>query len=463
MKKIEDKSNGVLKKLYGTIEKTEELDDGTIKVFGYASTADEDADGETITPEAMKAALPDYMKWGAVREMHQAKAAGTAIQAEVQDDGKTYFGAHVVDSEAVKKVKTGVYKGFSVGGKVTGRDDLNKAIITGIKLVEVSLVDRPCNPEAKFTMFKADSIEQPSAEGEQESSGSVEEPAPENTGGDAEGAAKAEDPEGRKSPDAQAIEEIAKMVDAGELSPADLLKLAKTAKQNAGQGEKLEKGMYGVRCLADLLQTLNWLKEDSKWEADAEGDNSPVPGKLKDAVNALSAILVEMVAEETAELTANDGVKASAEGAVTEMNDSVAMADKTGDLAKAGSRNSKADQEKIQSMHDMAVGLGAACGAAEKHDHTEDLKKVADLEDSLQKMTAERDTLQKRVKELEAMPAAGKGVLKAVAKADDLEDDEISKAAKDEEEFLKTATPEQKALYELKKIHQSGGVVVTRR
>lgn len=459
MKKIESKTAGVLKKLYGTISKTEELDDGTIKVFGYASTADEDADGETITPEAMKAALPDYMKWGAVREMHQAKAAGTAIQAEVQDDGKTYFGAHVVDSEAVKKVKTGVYKGFSVGGKITERDDLNKAIITGIKLVEVSLVDRPCNPEAKFTMFKADSIEQPNAEAEQESSESVQEAAPANTGGEAEGAAKAENPAGEKSPDAQAIEEIAKMVDAGELSPSDLLKLAKAAKQSAGQGEKLEKGMYSVSRLAELVDCLNDLKSSAQWEAEYENDNSPIPAQLKAAVNNLSEILVAMVKEETSELTAGDKVGDVVEASA---DDSLAMADKTGDLAKAGSRNSKADQEKIQSMHDMAVGLGAACGAAEKHDHTEDLKKVADLEDSLQKMTAERDTLQKRVKELEAMPAAGKGVLKAVSKADDIEDEDELAKAKKEEEFLKNATPEERVMHELKKIHQSGGVVVSR-
>ena len=136
-----------LKKLYADLSKVEEQDDGTIKVWGYASTAAVDSDGETVTADAMKAALPGYMKWGAVREMHQAKAAGSAIEAEVQDDGRTWFGAHVVDSEAVKKVKAGVYKGFSIGGKVTSRDEMAKTTITGINLVEVSLVDRPANPE----------------------------------------------------------------------------------------------------------------------------------------------------------------------------------------------------------------------------------------------------------------------------------------------------------------------------
>lgn len=143
-------------RLYAEISKTEKLEDGTLKVWGYASSEAVDSDGETITADAMKAALPDYLKFGAVREMHQPMAAGTAIEAEVQDDGRTWFGALVVDPVACKKVETGVYKGFSIGGKVTARDDINKTVITGLRLVEVSLVDRPANPEAVFTMFKAE-------------------------------------------------------------------------------------------------------------------------------------------------------------------------------------------------------------------------------------------------------------------------------------------------------------------
>lgn len=147
--------------IYGSIDKTEPQDDGTLKVWGYASSEVLDSAGEIITAEAMKAAIPDYMAFGAVREMHDAKkAAGTAIEIEVQEDGRTYFGAHVVDAEAVRKVQHGVYKGFSIGGKVLDRDELQKNTITGLKLTEISLVDRPANPEAKFTMFKVDGSEE---------------------------------------------------------------------------------------------------------------------------------------------------------------------------------------------------------------------------------------------------------------------------------------------------------------
>lgn len=144
---------------YGEISKIEAQEDGTLQVWGVASSESEDSDGETITATAMKAALPDYMRFGAVREMHQPKAAGTALAVEVGDDGVTKICAHIVDSEAIRKVNAGVYKGFSIGGRVTARDELKKTTITGLRLTEISLVDRPANPDAVITCYKADGIE----------------------------------------------------------------------------------------------------------------------------------------------------------------------------------------------------------------------------------------------------------------------------------------------------------------
>lgn len=142
--------------LYGTIEKAEIQADGTIIVTGYASSEDVDSQGEIVTAEAMKAALPDYMKFANIREMHQPKAAGVALEAEVQEDGRTWLMAHIVDEDAVKKVQMQVYKGFSIGGRITGRDETNKSIITGLRLSEISLVDRPANSQAIFSMGKID-------------------------------------------------------------------------------------------------------------------------------------------------------------------------------------------------------------------------------------------------------------------------------------------------------------------
>jgi len=139
-------------RIYGEITKVEAQDDGTIRVFGTASTGAVDDADETVSPAAMKAALPAYMRFGALREMHGLTAAGATLSAEVGEDGATRIAAHVVDPVAVKKVQLGVYKGFSIGGRVLSRDPADRTVITKLKLNEISLVDRPCNPEAVIDM-----------------------------------------------------------------------------------------------------------------------------------------------------------------------------------------------------------------------------------------------------------------------------------------------------------------------
>lgn len=414
-----------LKKIFASLDlaKTEEQDDGTIKVWGYASSGAEDSDGETVTSDAMKAALPDYLKWGAVREMHQPKAAGTAIEAEVQDDGKTWFGAHIVDTEAVKKVKTGVYKGFSIGGKVTERDELNKTVIKGLNLIEVSLVDRPANPEAVLTMYKAEGLEEEA----------LEEISP--------------------------VDQLAELLNKGEITPERLLELAKGEKnvsesgvateENAGAGKSasqetvIEKGMWSVQDFASVISTLGWIIQDTQCEADYEGDNSPIPAQLRAWFAAGVQIFKDMAAEETAELLAQ--LKAQA-GEV----DVLELAARGSDIAKAGKKFSKSTKEALGAIHKAAQEacdhlnkLGYA-EAEEDDDKIEeadkggDLAKVAGAHDELLKaigaagcpegaiavdfvkaMAVERDELQKRVKELEAKPAPGKALLKAISKSGD--------------------------------------------
>jgi hypothetical protein len=144
--------------LYGELTKLEALDDGSIRVHGIASTGARDAAGEIVLPEAVRAALPAYMAFGAIREMHQPRAAGAALSAEVDEDGATRLCAHVIDPVAVQKVKAGVYKGLSIGGKVLSRDPVDPSVITSIRLDEISLVDRPCNPEAVIDLWKAQGL-----------------------------------------------------------------------------------------------------------------------------------------------------------------------------------------------------------------------------------------------------------------------------------------------------------------
>jgi phage head maturation protease len=122
-------------------------------VWGYASTEAEDDQGETVTRDALAAALDDYMRFANIREMHQPSAVGIATEASVDDKG-LYLGAKIVDADAWQKVVEGVYKGFSIGGRVTARDSADRRLITGLRLTEISVVDRPANPEAMFDCWK---------------------------------------------------------------------------------------------------------------------------------------------------------------------------------------------------------------------------------------------------------------------------------------------------------------------
>jgi hypothetical protein len=142
-------------RLYGAIQKVEPQDDGTVRVHGIASSEVVDDQGEIVRADAMRAAVPDYMRFPALREMHQLSAAGTTLEAEVGDDGATRIVAHVVDPIAITKVRNQVYRGFSIGGRVTQREAGNPKAITGLVLNEISLVDRPANPEAIFDCWKA--------------------------------------------------------------------------------------------------------------------------------------------------------------------------------------------------------------------------------------------------------------------------------------------------------------------
>ncbi len=150
-------------RLFGTLTKIEDQPDGTLKVYGVASTGARDDAGEIVLPAAMKAALPDYARYPALREMHQPAAAGRTLEASVDDDGATRIVAHVVDPVAIAKVKSRTYSGFSIGGRVLARDPADATVITKIRLSEISLVDRPANPEAVIDLWKAEAAAAPAA------------------------------------------------------------------------------------------------------------------------------------------------------------------------------------------------------------------------------------------------------------------------------------------------------------
>ncbi len=142
------------------IERTKKTDKGLI-VEGYAYVnAIVEAGGIDLTRKAMEAASADYLKWGAIREMHGPNAAGTATAEEcgiVWDEKGAFLRALVVDKAAIEKCETGVYKGFSVG--------VRPQVMRGNKVescvwIENSLVDRPADPDCPFTIARADGLDE---------------------------------------------------------------------------------------------------------------------------------------------------------------------------------------------------------------------------------------------------------------------------------------------------------------
>ena len=347
-------------KLYAEIAKMEAQDDGTVKVWGYASSEAVDSDGEIIAAEAMKAAIPDYMKFGAVREMHGSNAAGTAIEINVEDDGRTFFGAHIVDPVAVTKVKTGVYKGFSIGGSVTARDELNKSQITGLKLTEISLVDRPANPDAVFTCFKAD---KPKDEEEADKDDKPTEKTDETPADDAEKADgdTVDDKEDGKEDDKKDEAEKSASVELSE-SEIAILK-AVLAKAEKPKDEPVAKSMWQVKSLADVLMSLKWLIEDAAYD----NIDETVIAQIKESSGSLAESLKALTVSEADKLV--DGLAAKAD-----KSDDLAKAESADELAKAQDALKKSNdalakaQAEIESLKKQAAppkGSAKAIGKAE--------------------------------------------------------------------------------------------------
>lgn len=120
-------------------------------VSGYASTPTKDGDGEIVTLDAIRGALPDYMAWGNIREMHKLNAVGVAQEANIDTKG-LFLTAKIVDKAAWEKCLAGVYKGFSIGGR---KVDKVGNEITEIEMTEISIVDRPSNPDCSLSLAKS--------------------------------------------------------------------------------------------------------------------------------------------------------------------------------------------------------------------------------------------------------------------------------------------------------------------
>jgi hypothetical protein len=145
------------------------IDEEKRLVYGVCTSEAPDRENEVCDYTGSK---PYFQKWsesvrkdtgnksfGNVREMHTLSAVGTLEQIQFNDAQRQIeICAKVVDDTAWKKVKAGVYSGFSVGGRYAKTWQVGTLTHYIADPVEVSLVDRPCVPNATFQMVKASGV-----------------------------------------------------------------------------------------------------------------------------------------------------------------------------------------------------------------------------------------------------------------------------------------------------------------
>ncbi len=173
------------------------VDEDKKLVSGIATSEAIDSYGDIVRITAIEKALPEYLEFGNIREMHGPSAVGTIKEHDLDKKKKNlHITVKVVDDAAWEKVIEGVYKGFSIGGNIidavflqvevpasviTDNDEIDEKLLkqyasgeldcekeedtvwvyTGgfeileLELIEISLVDRPACPEALIDSFKS--------------------------------------------------------------------------------------------------------------------------------------------------------------------------------------------------------------------------------------------------------------------------------------------------------------------
>lgn len=475
------------------------VDEASRTVSGVIASEAVDRSGEVFDYESSKplfeawsgdvAKATDGKSVGNVRAMHGNVAAGKLSALHMDDAAKAItVDAKIVDDNEWHKVTEGVYTGFSIGGKYARKWQDGEVNRYTAQPYEVSLVDLPCNPDAMFSVIKADGSQEmrkfsvsvddaealakwveslPDEQREALEKIAERKDVSPKEGEHKYGDVKFADEKNKKYPidtpahiraawnyinkpknaakyDAKDLKTIKsriiaawkdKIDKAGPPSARKDKPAEKAAyfdcvasmlvEKQAGEviakaagelvGKPLEKGLYTVSCLADLLERLDCIANDTKFEAEIEGDGSALPAELRDAATNLSEILVHMVAEEVEEMNAGHDVEVMELAA-------------HGDLAKSIEETKMNDE--LQKAHDEAKAELAKVSG-----------ELATANESLTKVTAERDELAKGIaardealtkaaerieaqaaliEKLKAEPAPIKAAMRVVSKGQDI-------------------------------------------
>lgn len=411
-------------------------------VYGRAAQETPDHAGEVMDYEQSK---PNFQKWsdemskatngasqGNLRSMHGNTAAGKIQELIYNDDEHAIdVVAKVVDDNEWEKCLEGVYTGFSIGGKYGAR--VTKGEFKHYEAIpsEISLVDRPCIPTATFfdiqkadgsvmqkafqgvsTMTKAQPIEY-TVDGTPEDADALAKLLHENklSIGDALAVVEkmlitaAEDALEKAAPFADVVNGKYPVDNPAQVKAAwnyihknaanytaDALQIVKAniiaawadkiggdmplfevAKADAATD--LKKDLYSVGQLGQMLQSLYYLTRSAAAEAGREQDGSDVPARLADVAKTVAQIYKDMAIEEADELVEEFG-ESDTQPEIMQMAAGLVTS-----LAKAGARNSAADQDTLQKLHDLSTKLGAACAKTEKAEPAGELTKSDKIEE----------------------------------------------------------------------------------
>jgi hypothetical protein len=385
---------------------TQEVLDRSGEIFDYASSK---PFFEKWSGDISKST--DGKSLGNLRAMHGNVAAGKLTAIDFNDDDKAIdIVTKVVDEAEWQKVLEGVYTGFSIGGSYHKKwMDAEKATRFTADPCEISLVDLPCVPTASF--FDIQKVD---------------------------GTVMHKVFKAAETVQTSAVDELAKLLDSGEVTPEAVLAMIKASAapavepvavvppvavvaepvievpsgvSKAGKvvvltGDNLSKaarmalhkGMYRVSTFAQLLGSIQSLQQGSASEEAKEGDGSTMPAELLTWLQQGGELLAAMVTEEVAEMVDDTGMVCVPDYYYSEWAASVdgllkaaeAEPDDKEFLQKVGARNSKADAERVQKAHDLMSQMGAACDTpADKAAAADALAKAATAAESLQKLTSD--------------------------------------------------------------------------
>ena len=143
------------------------VDEEKRTVSGWATTEQIDKQNEVVDYQGSKDAFSNWQ--GNIREMHEPKAVGKAVEVIPNDDQKRVWVSAYISkgaNDTWQKIKEGILTGFSIGGQtvhktaqiVKDMDTGGSRTVTRItkyRLNELSLVDNPANPGCSFTLVKS--------------------------------------------------------------------------------------------------------------------------------------------------------------------------------------------------------------------------------------------------------------------------------------------------------------------